>query len=205
MPPRHPESSQQPTPIKLLSRQVAAWEGHMSNQHAGLIQAPTEQRSDPSPLSPPVTWTIDPSGSSVSLAWRNHRGRTITGRRPCFGVVHLDELPPVGVIQFEQPSGLPVLTMALDPASAEPHGTDLEAVLGGSDVVDAARDRWWTLRSESLEILPTDAWRVMATLTTTGTPRLVELHLEVGRGPSDPRLADAARTRGAGSACLRDR
>jgi hypothetical protein len=31
--------------------------------------------------------------------------------------MQLDALPPVGVVQFEQPSGLLVLTMALDPAS----------------------------------------------------------------------------------------
>jgi hypothetical protein len=37
----------------------------------------------------------------------------------------------------------------------------------------------WTLRSESLEILPTGAWRVMATLTANSTSGLVEVLLEV--------------------------
>ena len=84
------------------------------------------------------------------------------GRLHCFGVIHLDELPPVGVRQFEQPSGLPVLTIALDPASVETQAAD-----------DVLRHRWWTLRSESLEILPTGAWRVMATLTADGSSGLL--------------------------------
>jgi polyisoprenoid-binding protein YceI len=151
----------------------------MSNQHAGLTQVPTNQRSHPSHPSPPATWTIDPSHSSVSLAWRKHRLWTITGRRHCFGVIHLDQLPPLGVIQFAPPSGLPVLTMALDLASAEPDDTALDAVLGGPEVVDAGRHRWWTLRSESLEVLPTGVWRVMAILTLNGSAGLVELQLEV--------------------------
>jgi len=158
----------------------------MSNQHAGLTQAPTNQRSHPPHPSPPATRTIDPSHSSVTLTWRKHRLRTITGRRHCFGLIHLDQLPPVGVIQFEQPSGLPVLTIALDPTSLQPHDTDLNAMLGGPDVVDAGRHRWWTLRSESLEVLPTGVWRVMATLTPNGTPGLVELQLEV-----DPKASTA--------------
>jgi hypothetical protein len=90
---------------------------------------------------------------------------TVTGRRQCLGVIHLDELPPVGVIRFRQPSGLPVLTMASDPASLETGEAD-------------QRQRWWTLHSQSLEILPGGAWRVMATLTAHRTPRLVELLLE---------------------------
>jgi polyisoprenoid-binding protein YceI len=110
----------------------------------------------------------------------------MTGRLHLVGVVHLDALPPAGVIQFDQPSGLPVLTIALDPAGIEPHHSDLNAMLGGPDVVDAQRPRWWTLHSQSLEILPTGAWRVMATLTANGTPALVELHLEVDPGPSEP-------------------
>jgi polyisoprenoid-binding protein YceI len=133
-------------------------------------------RSHPSPIG---TWTIDPADSSVAFAWRKLRLWTITGRRHCLGVIHLDELPPVGVIRFQQPSGLPVLTMALDPASLETHDADLSTMLRGPDVVDVLRHRWWTLHSESLEILPTGAWRVMATLTANGTEGLVGLRLEV--------------------------
>ena len=120
--------------------------------------------TDRSPLDPCGTWTIDPSDSTVCFAWRPLRLWTITGRRHCVGVIHLDALPPVGVIRFWQPSGLPVLTMASDPASPE--------------TGEADRRRWWTLRSHSLEVLPGGAWRVMATLTTHQTPGLVELRLE---------------------------
>jgi polyisoprenoid-binding protein YceI len=138
------------------------------------------------PSSPIGTWTIDSAQTGVSLALRKHRLWTITGRLHCFGVIHLDALPPVGVIQFEQPSGLPVLTIALDPASVEPHETDLDAMLGGPDVVDVRRHRWWTLHSQSLEVLPTGAWRVMATLTANSTPGPVELHLEVDSEARSP-------------------
>jgi polyisoprenoid-binding protein YceI len=120
------------------------------------------------------------------LAWRKLRLRTVTGRLHCFGVIHLDDLPPIGVIRFQQPSGLPVLTIALDPASIQTHNGDLDAMLGGPDVVGVGRHRWWTLRSESLELLPTGAWRVMATLTANGTPGLVELRLEVDPQASGP-------------------
>jgi polyisoprenoid-binding protein YceI len=140
-------------------------------------------RSHPSPIG---TWTIDPADSSVAFAWRKLRRWTITGRRHGLGVIHLDELPPVGVIRFQQPSGLPVLTMTLDPASLETHDADLDAMLRGPDYFDAVRHRWWTLRSESLEVLPTGTWRVMATLTARGTAALVELHLEVDPGASGP-------------------
>jgi polyisoprenoid-binding protein YceI len=140
-------------------------------------------RSHPSPSG---TWTIDPSRSSVWFAWRKLQFWTISGRLRCLGVIHLDTLPPVGVVVFEQPSGLPVLTIALDPASVQTHDTDLNAMLGGPDVVDVGRHRWWTLRSESLEVLPTGAWRVMATLTTQGIAGLVELHLEVDSETSSP-------------------
>ena len=140
-------------------------------------------RATPDPIG---TWTIDPAQSSISIALRKLRLSTITGRLHCLGVIHLDDLPPVGVIEFEQPSGLPVLTIALDPASVEPHDTDLDTMLGGPGVGDVMRHRWWTLRSESLEILPTDAWRIMATLTTTGNPGLVELRVEV-----DPKASSA--------------
>jgi polyisoprenoid-binding protein YceI len=135
--------------------------------------------TDRSHLHPTGTWTIDPADSSVSLAWRKLRFWTITGRLRCLGVIHLDDLPPVGTIRFEQPSGLPVLTIALDPASVESQDTNLDAMSGGPDVVDGRRQRWWTLQSESLEILPSGTWLVTATLSASGTPRLVELHLEI--------------------------
>jgi hypothetical protein len=69
-------------------------------------------------------------------------------------------------------------------------------------VVDVRRHRWWTLRSESLEILPTDAWRIMAILTAAGTPGMVELHLEVDREASRPDWL-VLRGRGARAAGLR--
>jgi GrpB-like predicted nucleotidyltransferase (UPF0157 family) len=110
------------------------------------------------------TWTIDPAASSVSFTWRDLRLWTMTGRLHCVGVVRLDAPPPVGAVQFEQPSGLPVVTMALDPASVETHDADLDARLRGPEAVDVLRHRWWQLRSDSLEILPSGAWRIMATL-----------------------------------------
>jgi polyisoprenoid-binding protein YceI len=140
-------------------------------------------RASPDPLG---SWTIDPAHSSVSLTWSRLRLATITGRLHCLGVIHLDQLPPVGVIQFEQPSGLPVLTIALDPASIRTHDGDLDARLRGPEGFDVLRHRWWNLRSDSLEILPTGAWRVMATLTTNDNPGLVELHLEVDPKASSP-------------------
>jgi polyisoprenoid-binding protein YceI len=140
-------------------------------------------RATPDPIG---TWTIDPAQSSVSITFRKLRLWTITGRLHCLGVIHLDDLPPMGVIEFEQPSGLPVLTIALDPASVEPHDAGLDSMLGSPDVMDVGRHRWWTLRSESLEVLPSGAWRVMATLTTSGTTSLVELRLEV-----DPEASSA--------------
>jgi hypothetical protein len=138
--------------------------------------------TDRSPPDPRGTWTIDPATSIVSFAWRALRLWTVTGRRQCLGVIHLDELPPVGVIRFRQPSGLPVLTMASDPASLETGDAD-------------RRQRWWTLHSHSLEILPSGDWRVMATLTTHRTPGLVELRLE-----ADPKASGRDRLvlRGAG-------
>jgi polyisoprenoid-binding protein YceI len=136
--------------------------------------------------SPTGTWTIDPADSTVSVAWRKLRLWTTTGRLHGMGVVHLDGLPPVGVVRFEQPSGLPVLTMALDPASVETRDADLDAMLRGPDYFDAVRHRWWTLRSESLEVLPTGTWRVMATLTARGTTALVELRFAVIPGASGP-------------------
>jgi polyisoprenoid-binding protein YceI len=140
-------------------------------------------RSHPPPAS---TWTIDPADSSVSLAWRKLRLWTVTGRLHCLGVIHVDGLPPVGVIRFEQPSGLPVLTMALEPASVETGDADSAAMLRGTDVFDGLGHRWWTLRSESLEVLPTGTWRVMATLTARGTTGLIELHFEIDPEASGP-------------------
>jgi polyisoprenoid-binding protein YceI len=139
--------------------------------------------SEPSPTG---TWTIDPADSTVSFAWPKLRRWTITGRLHGLGVIQLDGLPPVGVVRFQQPSGLPVLTMALDPASVETQDADLDAKLRGPDYFDAVRHRWWTLRSESLEVLPTGTWRVMATLTARGTAALVELRFAVIPGASGP-------------------
>jgi GrpB-like predicted nucleotidyltransferase (UPF0157 family)/polyisoprenoid-binding protein YceI len=132
------------------------------------------------------TWTIDPTASSVSVTWQNLRLWTMTVRLHCVGVVSLDAPPPVGAVQFEQPSGLPVLTMALDPASVETHNADLDAKLRSPEAIDVLRHRWWMLRSESLEILPSGAWRVMATLTANGTAAAVELRFEVDPAASSP-------------------
>jgi hypothetical protein len=57
--------------------------------------APTD-RSHPNPIG---TWTIDPTLSSVSLAWRKLRLWTIYRSAALRRVLHLDELPPVGVIR----------------------------------------------------------------------------------------------------------
>jgi hypothetical protein len=123
--------------------------------------------TDRSPVGLHGTWTIDPATSIGSLIRRRLGRWTVTGRRGCVGVIHLDALPPVGVIRFQQPSGLPVLTMALAPAGLEPGDADRQ------------QQWWWRLHSQSLEILPGGAWRVMATLTTHQTPGLVELRLAV--------------------------
>jgi polyisoprenoid-binding protein YceI len=136
--------------------------------------------------SPTGTWTIDPADSTVTFAWPKLRLWTITGRLHGMGVIHLDALPPVGVIRFEQPSGLPVLTMTLDPASVDTQDADLDAKLRSPDYFDAVRHRWWTLRSESLEVLPTGTWRVTATLTARGTAAQVELRFTVIRRASSP-------------------
>ena len=124
--------------------------------------------TNPSQLPPVGTWTIDPADSSITLTWRKLRLWTVTGRLRCLGVVHLDDPPPVGVIRFQQPSGLPVLTMDLDPASIQTHNADLDTSLRSSEVFDVLRHRW-TLCSDSLEILPTGTWRVMTTLTANST------------------------------------
>jgi polyisoprenoid-binding protein YceI len=149
--------------------------------------------ADRPPPGPSGTWTIDLTHSSATLTWGRLRPGTVTGRLHCLGVIHLDDLPPVGIIQFQQPSGLPVLTMALDPASVDTGDAGLDTLLCGPDAFDVKGHRWWTLRSESLEVLPTGAWRVMATLTARGTPALVELRFQV-----DPETGDQLTLRGRG-------
>jgi polyisoprenoid-binding protein YceI len=149
----------------------------------GTDQVPAPDSSQPSPVG---TWIIDPADSTVSVAWPKLRLWTITGRLRGMGVIQLDGLPPAGVVRFQQPSGLPVLTMTLDPASVETGDADLDAKLRGPDYFDAVRHRWWTLRSESLEVLPTGTWRVMATLTARGTTALVELRFAVIPEASGP-------------------
>jgi hypothetical protein len=61
----------------------------MSNQHARLIQVPAEQRSNPSHPSPTGTWTIDPSGSSLSFTWRKHGWHPHQYRQEGTGEDHL--------------------------------------------------------------------------------------------------------------------
>ena len=79
--------------------------------------------------------------------------------------------------------------MALDPASVDTGDAKLDTLLCGPDAFDVKGHRWWTLRSESLEILPTGSWRVMATLTARGTLALVELRFEVDpEASNDDRL-----------------
>jgi polyisoprenoid-binding protein YceI len=157
--------------------------GRFVTDQGGTDHVPATDRAHPSPVG---TWTIDPAASTVSLAWPKLRLWTITGRLRGLGVIQLDGLPPVGVVRFQQPSGLPVLTMTLDPASVETHDADLDAKLRGPDYFDAVRHRWWTLHSDSLEVLPTGTWRVMATLTARGTTALVELRFSVLPGASGP-------------------
>jgi polyisoprenoid-binding protein YceI len=148
----------------------------------GAVMTPHADQPHPGPSG---TWTIDLTHSSAALTWGRLRPATVTGRLHCLGVIHLDDLPPVGIIQFRQPSGLPALTMALDPASVDTGDASLDTLLCGPDAFDVTRHRWWTLRSESLEVLPTGTWRVMATLTARGTPALVDLRFEVDPGSSD--------------------
>jgi hypothetical protein len=49
--------------------------------------------TDRSPADLRGTWTIDPATSTGSLARRTLGRWTITGRRHCVGVIHLDALP----------------------------------------------------------------------------------------------------------------
>jgi polyisoprenoid-binding protein YceI len=148
------------------------------------LSTPVDSATDRSPPGPAGTWTIDHTRSSVALTWRRLGLGTVTGRLHGLGIVHVDDLPPAGVIRFQQPSGLPVLTMALDPASVDTGDARLDTRLCGPDAFDVTRHRWWTLRSESLEVMATGTWRVMATLTARGTSGLVELGFEVEA--SDP-------------------
>ena len=67
------------------------------------------------------------------------------------GVIHLDGLP-VGVIRFQQPSGLPFLTKELDPVSPRQ-----ELPTGASDGARSTATAWRP---------PGGACEVMATLTT---------------------------------------
>jgi len=140
-------------------------------------------RSHPPPAG---TLTINPAATSVSLAWRKVRLWTVTGRLPCLDVVYLDDVPGVGVIRVQQPSGLPVRTMALDPLREETQDTDLDTRLRGPDVLDVMQHRQWTLPNESLEVLPAGTLRVMAMLTARGTAGLLELGFEVDAGASGP-------------------
>jgi polyisoprenoid-binding protein YceI len=157
--------------------------GRFVTDQGGTGHVPAPNSSQPSPTG---TWIIDPAAGTVSFAWPKLRRWTITGRLRGLGVIQLDGLPPVGVVRFQQPSGVPVLTMTLDPASVETGDADLDAKLRGPDYFDAVRHRWWTLRSESLEVLPTGTLRVMATLTARGTAAQVELRFAVLPGASGP-------------------
>jgi polyisoprenoid-binding protein YceI len=157
--------------------------GRFVTDQGGTVHVTEVNSSQPSPTG---TWTIDPADSIVSFAWPKLRRWTSTGQLHGMGVIHLDGLPPVGVVRFQQPSGLPVLTMTLDPASVETGDADLDARLRGPDYFDAVRHRWWTLRSESLEVLPSGTWRIMATLTARGTTALIELRCAVIAGASGP-------------------
>jgi hypothetical protein len=77
-------------------------------------------------------------------------------------------------------------------------GADLDAMLGDPDAVDVKGPRWWMLRSESLEILPTGTWRVMATLTP-GHRRPGRAALRDRPQGEPPQPASDERTGGAGS------
>ena len=103
------------------------------------LGAPVDTATDRSLPGPIGTWTIDHAHSGVALTWRRLRLGTVTGRLHCLGIIHLDDLPPVGVVRFQQPSGLPVLTMALDPASVETGDARLDTRLCGPDAFDVTR------------------------------------------------------------------
>jgi hypothetical protein len=127
-------------------------------------------------------------GAAASLDLRDEEWRTMSTRRSFRSGGH------------ESGPRAPLLAIALDPAGVEFGAARLDATGGGRDGLG---DRWWTLPSQSLEILPTGTWRVMATLTTRGSARLVELHLEVDPRGQRQRPAGAARTGGGGSRGLR--
>jgi hypothetical protein len=89
--------------------------GRFVTDPGGTGHVTSTERSHPSPVG---TWTIDPADRASPFACRKLRLWTVTGRQHGLGIIHPDDLPPVEVIRF-QPSGLPVLPMALDPTSVE--------------------------------------------------------------------------------------
>ena len=149
---RHRELASKHRSTGLLRAAETRNGGHMSTQHAGLSQVPADQPGTSS--SPTGTWTIDPAHSGVSLTWPTHRLGPSTARRRCFGVIHLDALPPVGVVRFEQRSGLPVLTLALDAESGDPQDTDVDAMPAAS----AGRSRHALLGSGSTYRCAPEVW-----------------------------------------------
>lgn len=76
------------------------------------LSEPADTATERPPPGPIGTWTIDHTHSSVALTWRKPRLGTVIGRLHCLGIVHVAVLPPVGVVRFDRPSALPVLTMA---------------------------------------------------------------------------------------------
>ena len=97
----------------------------------------TTNRSHPLPTG---TWTIHPANSIVSVAWRTLRLWTIAGCTAWRVSLHLDELPPLGVIcsshrLFQQPSGLPSYDGVGSSQREDPRRRP-DAMLGDLDVVD---------------------------------------------------------------------
>ena len=131
---------------------------------------------------PTGTWTIDPADSSVWFARRRLRLWTITGRLHSVGVIHLDELPPVGVIRFQQPSGLPVLTIALDPASIQTQ----QRLLADSDVGAVSSSGGGRCAARAWRSCPAASGESWPPSPPTAPQGLVELHLEIEPVPSDP-------------------
>jgi hypothetical protein len=112
-------------PIPIDETKVNDLPGRFVTDPGGTGHVTATEQSHPSPIG---TWTIDPADRASPFACRKLRLWTVTGRQHGLGIIHLDDLPPVGVIRF-QPSGLPVLTMALDPTSVETGDTDPPPVL----------------------------------------------------------------------------
>jgi hypothetical protein len=132
-----------------------------------------------SPSDPYGTWTIDPATSTVCFAWRALGLWTVTGRRQCLGVIHLDELPPAGVIRFDQPSDLPVLTMATLTTHRTPRLVELRLEAGPRA---SGRDRL-VLRGRS--VLDRRAFAAGHRSSLDPTIRL-ELAIHAGRVPIHP-------------------